>query len=64
LGLRNHRHRLRTLKTTAEVEKAYTAMETMFYADGNFFRRIFEFLQSKGRTAQAAMIRRALFVHQ
>ena len=39
-------------------------METMFYADGNFFQKVYTFLRDAGREANAVMIRRALFLHQ
>ena len=44
--------------------RAKTGMNSLFYADGAFFERIYAFLKQNGREDKAKMIRRALFVHQ
>ena len=56
--------RLRSLATEADVAASFSAMETMFYADGNFFQKVYTFLRDAGREEHAVMIRRALFLHQ
>jgi hypothetical protein len=39
-------------------------MNSLFYADGAFFERVYAFLKERGRADKAKMIRRALFIHQ
>jgi len=39
-------------------------MNSLFYADGAFFERVYGHLKERGRMDKAKMIRRALFVHQ
>jgi hypothetical protein len=39
-------------------------MNSLFYADGAFFERLYKRFKDAGTTSKARMIRRALFVHQ
>lgn len=41
-----------------------SGMNSLFYADGAFFERVYAFLKERGRADKAKMIRRALFIHQ
>ena len=53
-----------SLARSPAVRAAIAGMDSLFYADGALFERLYNRFKAAGQTDKARMIRRALFIHQ